>query len=169
MNGQIPDSGQLDLFVHSRAVVLVNDVIAALFVRDAARAAECLDRLRAEEPGHRVREALEILCHTLAEWPLPSENPAEIAEAIRRLEVDAHPAALAAMGEKAAQFMRPLWRDLAQAAGPHAYDAAFPQSYSTPLHLRGGDAEAAAAAAQAVAHQTITSTRCTGSPCRAIG
>ena len=152
MNGQIPDSGQLDLFVHSHAVVLANDVIAALLARDAARAAECLDRLRAEEPGHRVRKALETLCHALAEWPLPSANPVEIAEAIRRLEADTHPAALTAMGEKAAQFMRPLWRDLAQAAKPHAYDAAFPQSYSAPLHLRCGDAETAAIAAQAVAH-----------------
>ena len=151
MNGQIPDSGQLDLFVHSRAVVLANDVIAALLARDADRAAECLDRLRAEEPGHRVRKALETLCHTLAEWPLPSENPAEIADAIRRLEADTYPAALAAMGGKAAQFMRSLWRDLAQAAKPYAYDAAFPQSYSAALYLRCGDAEAAAAAAQAVA------------------
>jgi len=152
MNDQIPDSGQLDLFVHSRAVVLANDVIAALLARDAVRAAECFDRLRADEPGHRVRKALEILCHTLAEWPLPSANPAEIAEAIRRLEADTHSAALAAMGEKAAQFMRSLWRDLAQAAKLHAYDAAFPQSYSAALSLRCGDAEAAAAAAQAVAH-----------------
>jgi len=151
MNDQIPDSGQLDLFVHSRDVVLANDVIAALLARDAVRAAECLDRLRAEEPDHRVRKALEILCHTLAEWPLPSANSAEIAEAIRRLEADTHPAALAAMGEKAAQFMRPLWHNLAQAAGPHAYDAAFPQSYSAALYLRCGDAEAADAAAQAVA------------------
>lgn len=151
MNGQIPDSGQLDLFVHSRVVVLANDIIAALLARDAVRAAECLDRFRAEEPGHRVRKALETLCHMLAEWPLPSANPAEIAEAIRRLEADTHPAALAAIGDKAAQFMRPFWCDLAQAAKPHAYDAAFPQSYSAPLHLRGGDAEAAAAAALAVA------------------
>ncbi len=151
MNDQTPDSGQLDLFVHSRAVVLANDVIAALLARDVVSAAECLDRLRAEEPGHRVRKELETLCHTLAEWPLPSVKPVEIAEAIRQLEADAHPAALAAIGEKAAQFMRPFWRDLAQAARPHAYDAAFPQSFSAALYLRCGDAEAAAAAAQAVA------------------
>ena len=151
MNGQIPDSGQLDLFLHSRAVVLANDVIAALLARDAVGAAECLDRLCAEEPGHRVRKALETLCHTLGEWPFPSTNPAEIAEAIRRLKTDVYPAALAAMGDKATEFMRPLWRDLAQAASAHDYDAAFPQSYSAALYLRCGDAEAAAAAAQAVA------------------
>ncbi len=151
MNDQTPDSGQLDLFFHSRAVVLANDVIAALLARDVVSAADCLDRLRAEEPGHRVRKELETLCHTLAEWPLPSVKPVEIAEAIRQLEADAHPAALAAIGEKAAQFMRPFWRDLAQAARPHAYDAAFPQSFSAALYLRCGDAEAAAAAAQAVA------------------
>jgi hypothetical protein len=40
VNGQIPGSGQLDLFLHSRAVVLANDVIDALLAHDAVRAAE---------------------------------------------------------------------------------------------------------------------------------
>lgn len=150
INGETPGSGQLDLFLHSRAVVLANDVIDALLAHDAARAAECLDRLRAEEPGHCACKALETLCHVLREWPFPSRNPAEIAEATRRLEADAHPAALAAIGKKAAEFMLPLWRDLAQAAGSHVYDAAFPQSCSAALHLRCGDPQAAAAAAQAI-------------------
>ena len=97
MNGQIPDSGQLDLFLHSSGVVLANDVIAALRARNAVRAAECLARLHATEPGHRARKALETLCQTLVEWPFPSTNPAEIAAAIQRLEADVHPAALDAM------------------------------------------------------------------------
>ncbi|MBI3937971.1 MAG: hypothetical protein HY323_13415 [Betaproteobacteria bacterium] len=153
MNGQVPSSGQLDLFLHSRAAVLANDVIDTLIARDAVRAAECLDRLRAEEPTHRTCKALEALCQILREWPFPSSSPTEIAEAIRRLETDTHPAALAAMGDKAGEFMRPFWRDLAQAAGPHVYDAAFPQSYSAALYLRCGDPEAAVAAALAVAHR----------------
>ena len=151
MNGQVPNAGQLDLFLHSRAVVLVNDTIGALLARDLVRAAECLDRLGAEEPDHHARKALETLCRELGEWPFPFADPAQIAEAIRRLEANVLPAALATMGDKATEFMRPLWRDLAQAASAHAYDAAFPQSYSAGLYLRCGNAEAAIASAHAIA------------------
>jgi hypothetical protein len=145
-----PDSGQLDLFEHSRSVVLANDVIDALLARDAALATERFNSLCIEEPGHRAREALQTLCRALGEWPRPSANPAAIAEAVRWLDAHAHPAALSALGDKAADFMRPFWRELASAAGPHAYDPAFPQTYRASLYLRCGDALAAATAAQAI-------------------
>jgi len=86
MNVPISDSGQLDLFLHSGAVALANNVADALFARDAVSAAECLDRLRAHEPDHQACKALETLCQVLREWPLPSSSPAEIDNAIRRLE-----------------------------------------------------------------------------------
>lgn len=54
------------------------------------------------------------------------------------------------MGDQAANFMRPFWRELASAAGPHSYDPEFPQSCSASLYLRCGDAVAAAAAVQTV-------------------
>src|SRR5437588_269376 len=124
MKAPIPDSAQLDLFLHSGVVALANNVADALFARDAARAAECLDRLRADEPEHQTCKALETLCQVLREWPLPSTSPAEIDKAIQRLETDAHPAAFAAMGDKAAEFIRGLWRDLAQSGSMHIYDSA---------------------------------------------
>lgn len=150
LDGQLPGSGQLDLFLHSHAVVLANNVTDALLARDAVRSTTGLDLLRAKEPGHHLRGALEILCQTLNAWPSPSTSAAEIAEAIRRFEADAHRAALAILGEKAVDFMLPFWRDLAQAAGAQNYDAAFPQAYRAALYLRCGDPEAAAATAQAV-------------------
>lgn len=145
-----PDSGQLDLFAHSRAVVLANDVIDALLARDAARATERFNSLCAEEPGHRAREALQTLCRGLGEWPRPSADPAEIAAAVDWLDREADPAAVSALGDKAADFMRPFWRDLACAASQRAYDPAFPRSFSAALYLRCGDAVAAAKAAQGV-------------------
>lgn len=145
-----PDSGQLDLFVHSRAVVLANDVIDALLARDAALATGRFNSLCMEEPGHRAREALQTLCRALGEWPRPSADPAEIAEAVRWLDATAHPAAVSALGDKAADFMRPFWCELACAAGQHAYDSAYPRSYRASLYLRCGDAAAAATAAEAV-------------------
>ena len=144
------DSGQLDLFEHSRAVILANDVIDALVARDATLATERFNSLCIEEPGHRARAALQTLCCALGDWPRPSANPAEIADAVRWLDAKPHPAALAAMGDKAADFMRPFWRELACVAGQHAYDSAYPESYSASLYLRCGDAVAAATAAHAV-------------------
>ena len=88
MNGQIPDSGQLDLFLDSRSVVLANDVVAALLARDAVRAAKCLDCLRAEEPGHRLRVVFVLLLcvgslYALQErvWPHHSAPTSEIGRA----------------------------------------------------------------------------------------
>jgi hypothetical protein len=56
MIGQTPDSGQLDLFVHSRAVIFTNDTINALLAREAAQASACLGRLSCEtsmyQPEH---------------------------------------------------------------------------------------------------------------------
>jgi hypothetical protein len=145
-----PDSGQLDLFEHSRAVALANDVIDALLARDAALSTERVNGLCIEEPGHRACEALQTLCRALGEWPRPSANPAEVAEAVRWLDGRVHPAALSALGDKAVDFMQPFWRELACVAGPHAYDSAYPESYSASLYLRCGDAVAAATAAHAV-------------------
>ena len=150
MTGEIPDQGQLDLFLHSRTVVLVNDVIGAILARDADDAGLCLHMLRAEEPGHHLYDSLERLSRCIADWPLPAASPAEVDAAVRQLEGYVLPAAIAALGDKAVNFMLPLWRDLAQSAGARVYDAAFPQAYRAALHLKGGDSEATAGAIQAI-------------------
>jgi hypothetical protein len=130
MAGNTVDSGQLDLFVHSRAVILANDTINALLAREAAQASACLGRLGAEVPDYGALSALEILSRALSGWPLGSTSPA--------------------MGSKAADFMRPFWRDLAHAARGQAYDAAYPQSFCAGLYLRCGDVRAAARTAESI-------------------
>jgi hypothetical protein len=150
MAGNTVDSGQLDLFVHSRAVILANDTINALLAREAAQASACLGRLGAEVPDYEALNALTILSRALADWPLPSISPTQIADVVGRLEGEVSPATLAAMGSKAADFMRPFWRDLAHAARLHAYDAAFPQSFCAGLYLRCGDVRAAARTAESI-------------------
>ena len=142
--------GQLDLFIHSCAVILANETIDALLAHEAGRAGGCFDRLRAGAPDHWALESLHTLCRALADWPLPSATPAEIADAVRTLEAGVQPAADVALGDKAPRFMRPFWRDLADAARLHAYDAAFPQSHCAGLYLRCGDPPAAATAADSI-------------------
>ena len=78
------------------------------------------------------------------------DKPGRIAAVIGRLDGEVHPAALAVMGSKAADFMRPFWHDLAHAARLHAYDAAFPQSFCAGLYLRYGDARATARTAESI-------------------
>ena len=150
MDNDTQDSGQLDLFRHSRAVTLTNDAIAALLARNSAHAEASVDRLRAEEPGYHTLDALSRLCRALGEWPPSTANVVEIARAIHQLEAEVQPSAAASMGGHAVDFMRPLWRDLAQAARAHEYDKAFPQSHCAALYLRCGDAKAAAGAAASV-------------------
>jgi hypothetical protein len=150
MASQTLDSRQLDLFVHSRAVILANDTINAMLAREAAQAEACLGRLGAEVPDYAALDALTILSHALSEWPPPTTNPAQIANAVGRLEGEVRPAALATMGSKAEDFMRPFWRDLADAAHSHAYDADFPQSFCAGLYLRCGDVWAAARTAESI-------------------
>lgn len=146
------NSGQLDLFLDSRAIVLANEIIDALLARNATHAAACLDRLRTEDPGYRTLGELDILCRLLGDWPLPAAATADIANAVDRLEIEVQPAALAAMGKRAADFLQSLWRELAEAARPHPYQAEFAQTHCAGLYLRCGDARAAAAAAESIPH-----------------
>lgn len=150
MPHRTPYSQQLDLFIHSNTVILANDTIEALLRRDCVRAADCLRHLIAEEPDYRNLGALRTLCRTLQEWPFPATDRVEITEAVRRLETDVQAAADAVMHTEAKDFMAPFWRDLANAANHHAYDADFPQAFSAHLYLRCGDHSAAAKAAESV-------------------
>jgi hypothetical protein len=142
--------GQLDLFLHSGAVVFANDAIDALRKRDAARAADCLRRLFAEEPAYRTLGALQILCRAVQDWPFPAASPIEIADAVRRLETEVQPAADLVMREEARSFMRTFWCDLANAASHHPYEADYPQSFRSGLYLRCGDHWAASKAVESI-------------------
>jgi len=138
------------VFLHSGPVVFANDAVDALCRRDALRAADCIRRLIAEDPSYRTLGALQTLCRALREWPFPAANPTEMADAVARLETEVQPAADMAMCAEAQGFMRPFWRDLANAAVSHPYDADFSQSFCAGLYLRCGDSGAAAKAAQSI-------------------
>jgi len=153
MTHRKPHPGQLDLFLHSDAAVFANDAIDALRKRDAARAADCVRRLSAEEPTYRTLGALQTLCRAVAEWPFPATSPSETAAAVSRLEAEVEPAAGSVMREEAQKFMRTFWCDLAKTASLHAYDADFPQSFCAGLYLRCGDNSAAVNAAESVANR----------------
>ena len=149
MASQTLDSRQLDLFVHSRAVILANDTINAMLAREAAQAEACLGRLGAEVPDYAALDALTILSHALSEWPPPTTSPAQIANAVGRLEGEVRPVPSLRWAAKqkiscvrsGATLRMPL---------THAYDADFPQSFCAGLYLHCGDVWAAARTAESI-------------------
>ena len=135
--------GQLDLFAHSRAVILRNALVDSLLERDSARASERLQQLRIEASGHPALDALGILCEALAKWPLATSGSADCAEMVAWLDTEVAAAAASALGAAAATFMHSLWRELADSVASRPYDPAYPQSHCAHCYLRAGDAAAA--------------------------
>lgn len=145
-----PHPGQLDLFADAGAILFANDAIAALLRRDAAQAEASLENLSREDPGYRTLPALRTLCRALREWPFPAATPADIAAALQKLETEVQPAADAALGRQAPDFLRPFRHALAEAAEPLPYDPDLPEAFSAALYLHCHDYPAALRAAESV-------------------
>lgn len=148
--------GQLDLFADAGAILYANDCIAALLRRDALRAVECLEHLGREDPSHRTLDALWILCRSLREWPRPASTPADITAAVHRLESEVQPAADAVLGGQAPDFLRPFWRELAEAAESFPYDPDLPDAFGAALYLRCQNHAAALRAAESIPNRDGT-------------
>lgn len=135
--------GQLDLFAHSRTVILLNDLIDSLLEHSTARVRERLQLLQAEAPGHPALYALGTLCEALERWPVATIGAGDTARVVAWLDSEVARAAASALGTSAPTFMRSLWRELAVVVAAHAYDPVHPQSHSAYCHLRAEDAPAA--------------------------
>ncbi len=142
---------QLDIFAHSRDVMLRNDVRHALLQRDAARAHEAIEALAAESPADALLPALRRLADALeAPDDAPFAAHDALAAARRRLDERAA-AARAVFGDAdAAAWLRPLQRTLAQRAAALPFVAARADDHAAPLWLQAQDWAAAAAAVQRI-------------------
>jgi hypothetical protein len=131
---------QLDIFDHSRDVMLRNDVIAALLQRDATAADRALQQLVREYPADDLVPALSILVHALDEFVLAALPDHD---ALRRLRAElggvVEPAARRVFGTPAGvKWLMPLWRTLAQGAEHlplHHHD----ETHAVPLWLAAGE------------------------------
>ena len=135
--------GQLDLFTHSRTVILLNDLIDSLLERNTAGAAERLRLLSTEAGGHPALQSLEILTEALGRWPAETTAAANAARLIEWLDSEVERAASRVFGTSAQEFMRPFWRELAQALAGQPYDRTLPRAHSAYCCLRAGEARAA--------------------------
>ncbi|EXI69640.1 MAG: hypothetical protein AW08_00133 [Candidatus Accumulibacter adjunctus] len=140
---------QLDLFLDSREVVLVNDVVAAFRAGECGRARNALAALRAEAPERSDLAAFAVLLDFL-EKLRASDFATLDSDGLEQLrgEIDAVVApATRALGGEAKGFRDRIWRQLASAAAGQPFDRARPQIHAAALYLRAqADAEAEGAA-----------------------
>jgi hypothetical protein len=148
--------GQLDLFLDSKSVSLVNEVVAALCARDVARAGAATAALREHTPEHESLSAFELLTTELAERRIPDADADAIAAAVRRIELGIAPAARHGLGSGADSFVGTFFRQLSDAARGLAYSGAQPTTHRAWLCLRCGDWPQAEEAAQAIPRATTT-------------
>ena len=93
---------QLDLFAHSRDVVLRNDVIAALRMRDRVLGGQTLARLSAEYPRDSLLMPLATLLDTLATPAERFPDHNAVADALRTMEMVVVPCANLVFGPRGA-------------------------------------------------------------------
>ena len=149
VNFQDHGAMQLDIFEHSRDLMLRNDVLHALERRDAAAARLAWQHLEAEWPRDDALVALDKLVATLERPESRAfDEPAAVREALRVMQQDIEPAAVHLWGApSAAAWLAPLWASVALRAAPVPFQADAADLHSAALWLRAADFAAAADAA----------------------
>lgn len=143
---------QLDIFEHSRDLMLRNDVLHALERRDAVEARAAWLKLDAEYPRDEALPPLHLLVATLQQPDGPPfVDAAEAARALLHMQRDIEPAAQRLWGAPAgAAWLMPLWKQLAQRAARLGFRAEEAESHAAALWLKAGDFAAAAHAVQQI-------------------
>jgi len=142
---------QLDIFEHSRDVVLRNAAIAALRERDTGACAQALAALSAAYGADPLLPAFSILCEKL-HAPIPKPVARGVAIAVlQELDDTLAPAAHAVFGKDAHAWLSPLYAELAAAIAEYLFDSDRESLHAAPLLLRAGRWTDAAACTQAIA------------------
>jgi hypothetical protein len=137
---------QLDIFEHSRDVMLRNDVLRALELRDATAARSACLKLEDEFPRDETLPASGLLVDVLQRADsTPFADHAAAREVLRTMQSDIEPAAQRLFGERAgAAWLAPLWQQLGHRATRLAFRAEHADEHAASLFLKGGDFAAAA-------------------------
>jgi hypothetical protein len=136
---------QLDLFAHSRDVMLRNDATNALRARDIGAARKALAALAGERPDDPLLAPAAILLDCLRHAPKRFAEAAAADLAATHLLAQVEPAAQQVFGAAAAPaWLRPLWQDLADAAARLPYHCGMPSAHAAGMLLRAGNWPAAA-------------------------
>jgi hypothetical protein len=127
---------QLDIFEHSRDVMLRNAAIDALRERDTGACAQALAALTAECGADPLLPAFSILCGKLHS-PISKPLAREVAIAIlQELDDAVAPAAHAVFGKEAQAWLSPLCAELAASIADYPFDSGHESLHAAPLLLR---------------------------------
>lgn len=144
---------QLDLFEHSRDLMLRNDVLHALERRDASAARRAWCDLQSQYADDGALTALDVLVSSLE--PAPQGAFSSTAQAASAVDALQHSVAAAAHhlwpAATASAWLAPLWARLAERAAALPYDADAGELHAAALWLRAGHFGHAAAAAAGIA------------------
>lgn len=110
---------QLDLFMDTTGANLANAITLALGRRDAAAAAELLEKLYHTDPGQHRLGKLELLLEAMQQQDAPISDPEE---ELADLRDEIHPLAVEMLGRESRSYMGPLWRRLGEALADHDFD-----------------------------------------------
>jgi hypothetical protein len=137
---------QLDIFDHSRDVMLRNDIVDALARRDGSEARISWQILKKDFPTDDALPAFAVLIGAVERRAggVFVDHDA-VAEARCELNDRISPAALRVFGPQAgASWMVPLWRNTALSAARLAFRSDHSEDHSAPLWLQAGDWQTAA-------------------------
>ena len=147
-----PEPQQLDIFAHSRDVMLRNDALRALEQRDAMGARAAWHALADEFPDDVDLAPLDVLARTLeqhSDAPFPDHDGVARERALLAHEVAA--AARQTLGTAAGTaWLRPQWRVLAARSAHLPFDPSHLDDHAAALWLRAQDWPAAARAVERI-------------------
>jgi hypothetical protein len=127
---------QLDIFEHSRDVMLRNAVIDALRQRDASACRQALAVFAAEYRADPLLSAFGLLCAKLHASVAQPIARAAAAALLQETEGVVAAAAHAVFGTAAQDWLGPLWAELAAAIGAYPFDPDLESLHAAPLLLR---------------------------------
>ena len=142
---------QLDIFEHSRDVVLRNATIDALRLRDADAGARALAALLAEYPADPLLPAFGLLrekLHSPVATPLAREAAVAL---LQETEGALAAAAHEVFGQSAHAWLAPLWVELAATIVHYPFDSDAEELHAAPLLLRAGRWADAVASVESIA------------------
>ena len=138
---------QLDIFDHSRDVMLRNDVVDALARHDASAARSAWRILSDEFPGDDALPALAVLIEAIERrgGGVAFADHDAVSEARGMLNDDVALAAQRVFGDRAGvDWMAPLWRAMARGAARLPFRSDRSEDHAVPLWLRAGEWQSAA-------------------------
>ncbi|MDK1023014.1 MAG: hypothetical protein QGD92_02145 [Gammaproteobacteria bacterium] len=127
---------QQDLFINNPVIAAVNNLVAAIIVRNLNDAEACISELYLRAPDHKDLAGYDLLVHSLSMIQKPAIGDMSELQLIENRLVAT---ALELLGDQKNDFINSLWHWLANATVDRAYNPQFPKLHASYLLAQAGD------------------------------